>query len=288
LSFVLDAMLRKYLLLVLVISFGIAQAQTNYILHPACSDTITSDKPLVIFFTGDSGRSFFDEKLTDSLCANNIPLMCINSYKFFRKRKTPKQTLDSILPYIDLDLKKYNRQKFIFAGYSFGSEVVPFLYNLMSDEWKERVEFIVLLSPSYNSDFKIHFFDMVGLNNRHWPYDVLHEIMKIDNKKIIVFWGKDEKKFEKKEFTKHNITVHHLKGGHRHIDVKPVIDEINERIEEGPTAQWRRCSMMQRTEHGAQIFSGLCDSSVFLRVSSSLHYPGASVRIFGSLRFAVN
>ena len=52
--------------------------------------------------------------------------MCINSYKYFRKRKTPQQTLDSILPYIDLNLKKYNRQKFIFAGYSFGSEVVPF------------------------------------------------------------------------------------------------------------------------------------------------------------------
>ena len=136
------------------------------------------------------------------------------------------------MPYIDFNLKKYHRRKFIFAGYSFGSEVVPFLYNLMNEEWKDKVEFIVLLSPSYNSDFKIHFSDMVSLNNRLWPYDVLHEIMRIDDKKIIVFWGKDENKFEKKEFTKHNISVHHLQGGHRHIDVKPVIDEINERIKE--------------------------------------------------------
>jgi hypothetical protein len=77
--------------------------------------------------------------------------------------------------------------------------------------------------------------------------------MKIDDKKIIVFWGKDEKKFEKKEFTKHNIAVHHLKGGHRHIDVKPVIEEINERIEEGANhfrrgfggqgTQWRNGAM---------------------------------------------
>lgn len=239
-------MFRKYLFYFLVIFSCTAQAQTNYIIHPDC--TTISDKPLVIFFTGDSGRSHFDKKLTDSLCANNVPLMCINSYKFFRRRKTPQQTLDSILPYIDLNLKKYNRRKFIFAGYSFGSEVVPFLYNLMSDEWKEKVEFIVLLSPSYNSDFKIHFLDRVGFTWRHWPYEVLHEIMKIDDKKIIVFWGKDEKKFEKKQFTKHNITVHHLKGGHRHIDVKPVIEEINERIEEGVTAQGsgyrgRRCEM---------------------------------------------
>jgi len=225
-------MLRKYLFLLLTIYYCNAQAQSNYILHPECSDTITSNNPLVIFFTGDSGRSFFDEKLTDSLCANDIPLMCINSYKFFRKRKTPQQTLDSILPYIDFNLKKYHRRKFIFAGYSFGSEVVPFLYNLMNEEWKDKVEFIVLLSPSYNSDFKIHFSDMVSLNNRLWPYDVLHEIMRIDNKKIIVFWGQDEKKFEKKEFTKHNIAVHNLKGGHRHIEVRPVIDEINERIKE--------------------------------------------------------
>jgi type IV secretory pathway VirJ component len=225
-------MFRKYFfLLTITICFDL-QAQSNYILHPECSDTLNSDSPLVVFFTGDSGRSAFDEKLTDSLCAAKIPLMSINSYRFFRKRKTPEQTLDSILPYIDLNLKKYQRRKFIFAGYSFGSEVVPFLYNLMSDEWKEKVEFIVLISPSNNSDFEIHFLDQVGLNNKHWPYDVLREILRIDDKKIIVFWGQDEKKFEKKEFTKYNITVHHLRGGHRHFDVKPVIDEINERIKE--------------------------------------------------------
>ncbi len=226
-------MFRKYLFLILIIISYNAQAQTNYIINPQCSDTITSNNPLVVFFTGDSGRSSFDEKLTDSLCTNKIPLMCINSYRYFSERKTPQQTLDSILPYIELNLKKYNRQKFIFAGYSFGSEVVPFVYNLMSPEWKAKVEFIVLLSPSYNSDFEIHFLDQIGLGNRRWPYDVLKEIMKINNKKVIVFWGQDEKKFEKKEFTKHNITVHHLKGGHRHIDVTPVIDEINERIKEG-------------------------------------------------------
>jgi type IV secretory pathway VirJ component len=61
--------------------------------------------------------------------------------------------------------------------------VMSFLYNLMSDEWKDKVEFIVLLSPSYNSDFKIHFFDQVGFTCRRWPYDVLHEIMKIEEKK---------------------------------------------------------------------------------------------------------
>lgn len=156
--------------------------------------------------------------------------MCINSYKYFRKRKTPHQTLDSILPYIDLNLKKYNRQKIIFAGYSFGSEVVPFLYNLMSDEWKNKVEFILLISPSDNSDFKIHFLDQIGLTFRHWPYNVLDEIMKIDDKKIIVFWGEDEKKFLKEEFTKHNITVHLLKGGHKHTEIAPVFRKSREDI----------------------------------------------------------
>jgi type IV secretory pathway VirJ component len=217
-------MYRKYLFFLMVVLCSNGHAQKNYIIHPTCRDT--TNKPLVVFFTGDGGRSSFDKKIEDSLCANNMPFMGINSYKYFRRRKTPQQTLDSILPYIDLNLKKYNRQKFIFAGYSFGSEVVPFIYNLMSDEWKNKVEFIVLISPSDNSDFDIHFLDQVGLTFRHWPYDVLSEIMKIDNKKIIVFWGEDEKKFTKEEFTKHNITVHHLKGGHRHTDITPVFEKI--------------------------------------------------------------
>jgi|GEM_PF-705399 type IV secretory pathway VirJ component len=228
-------MYRKYLFFLMVLFYCNAQAQSDYIIPPECGNT--GNKPLVVFFTGDSGRTSFGEKLTDTLCADNIPFMSINSYKYFRKRKTPQQTLDSILPYIALNLKKYNRRKFIFAGYSFGSEIVPFLYNLMSDVWKEKVEFIVLISPSRYSDFEIHFLDQIGLTFRHWPYDVLKEIMKIDNKKIIVFWGKDEKRFEKKQFTKHNITVHRLNGGHRHTEVKPVIDVINERIKEDIKAQ---------------------------------------------------
>ena len=227
-------MFRKYLFYIMLVFYCNAQAQTNYIIEPECSSS--GNKPLVIFFTGDSGRSSFGKKLTDSLCAANMPLMSVNSYKFFHKRKTPQQTLDSILPYIASNLKKYNRSKFILAGYSFGSEVVPFLYNLMSDEWKDKVAFMVLISPSDNSDFKIHFSDRLSLRFRHWSYNVLHEIMRIDKKKVIVFWGKDERKFEKKRFTKDNITVHQLKGGHRHTDVRPVIDAINQRIEEGITA----------------------------------------------------
>ena len=237
-------MSRKYLFFILIILYSNAQAQSNYIIQPECNNS--GNKPLVVFFTGDSGRSSFGAKLTDSLCADNMPLLCINSYKFFRQRKTPQQTLDSILPYIALDLKKYDRRKFIFAGYSFGSEVVPFLYNLMSDEWKDKVEFIVLISPSDNSDFEIHFLDQLGLTFRRWPYNVLKEIMKIDNKKIIVFWGKNEKRFEKKQFTKYNIAVHRLNGGHRHTDVRPVINEINERIKDVTAVQGHVASFFPR------------------------------------------
>lgn len=223
-----DNVFRKLFWTVLFMFFSYcgAEGQKNYIIEPTCSDT--SNMPLVIFFTGDFGKSSFDEKLTDSLCAVHMPLMAVNSYKYFLKRKTPQQTIDSILPYIDYNLKKYGRQKFILAGYSFGSEVVPFIYNLMSNEWKNKVELIVLLSPSDNSDFKIHFLDQVGFTFKHWPYDVLGEIMKIEDKKIIVFWGADEKKFLKEKFSKYNINVQQLKGGHRHTRVKPVIGKIIE------------------------------------------------------------
>ncbi len=220
--------LRKLLFFILVLFYGSAQAQHKYIIPPACSGV--GNKPLVVYFSSDGGWHRYDKKLADSLCTYNIPLLGINSFKFFRKRKTPQSTLDTVLPYIDQDLKKYNCKKVILAGYSFGAEVIPFLYNLMNEEWKNRVEFLVLLSPSSTSDFKIHLYDQLGIHCRHEPYNVLDAIMKIDNKKIMVFWGKDEKKFLKKNFTKRNITVYRLPGGHRRTNVSPVISQINERI----------------------------------------------------------
>jgi type IV secretory pathway VirJ component len=101
----------------------------------------------------------------------------------------------------------------------------------MSDEWKNKVAFIVLISPSDNSDFKIHLLDQWGLTFRKWPYDVLHEILKIEDEKIIVFWGKDEKSFTKKEFKKYNIKVHKLEGGHKHTDITPVFKKIRKDID---------------------------------------------------------
>lgn len=219
---------RKHLLFFMVLFYCNTQAQPKYILPPECSGA--GNKPLVVYFSSDGGWHMYDKKLTDSLCTYHIPLLGINSEKFFRRRKTPQQTLDSILPYIELNLKKYNCKKVILAGYSFGAEVIPFLYNLMSDEWKNKVEFMVLLSPSSTSDFKIHLFDQIGIHCRNEPYDVLGAMMKIDNKKIMVFWGKDEKKFLKKDFSKRNITVYPLQGGHRRTNVTPVIAQINERI----------------------------------------------------------
>jgi type IV secretory pathway VirJ component len=221
-------MFRIQLVFIMVIFYCHAQAQSDYIISPAFNGT--ANKPLVVYFSSDGGWHSYDRELNDSLSAYGIPLLGVNAYKYFRKRKTPQQTFDSIMPYISLNLKKYNCKKIILAGYSFGAEVVPFLYNLMSDEWKNKVEFIVLLSPDDDSDFKIHLFDQVGLHIRHGRYDVLSELMKIDNKKIMMFWGSDEKKFVKEKFTKLNITVIRLKGGHRRTNVTPVIAKINEQI----------------------------------------------------------
>ena len=81
-------MFRNFLFFFMVMFYYNAQAQSNYIIHPTCRDT--TNKPLVVFFTGDGGRSSFDKKIEDSLCANNMPFMGINSYKYFCKRKTPQ------------------------------------------------------------------------------------------------------------------------------------------------------------------------------------------------------
>ena len=221
-------MAGKYLVFPLLFFFFNSYGQSNYVIEPACNNI--GNRPLVVFFTGDGGRSTFDRKIEDSLCVNGMAFMGINSYKYFRKRKTPQQTLDSILPYIELNLRQYNLQRIILAGYSFGSEVVPFIYNLMSKDWQNKVAYIVLISPSGNSDFKIHFLDQIGLTLRHWPYNVVNEILKIDEKKIIVFWGKNEKKFTRKQFTRHNITVHQLKGGHRHTEIAPVFEKIKQDV----------------------------------------------------------
>jgi type IV secretory pathway VirJ component len=182
--------------------------------------------PMAVLYTGDGGWRPYDEQLADSLNKLSIPVMGVNSLDYFRKRRTPQESANDIAVEIIAYLEKWQKKKVILIGYSFGAEVVPFIYNQFSAQLKSCIQVLVLLSPGSNSDFKVHVMDRLGLLVHKWSYNVPQEIVSIKTIPIIIFWGKQEQPMTLENTLQNNLSVNYLPGGHNFKNAEAVIKKI--------------------------------------------------------------
>jgi len=105
-------------------------------------------------------------------------------------------------------------------GYSFGADILPFIFTRLPKSQADHVEQIILLSPSNHTDFEVHLNEMLGKNSRG-TNNVPGEINKINQKPILIVSG--EKEEGSLNFTNLKITNYQkvtIPGGH-HYDRDP-------------------------------------------------------------------
>lgn len=202
-----------------------------FIITEAKADTL----PMLFLFSGDGGWKSFDANLCNELAGHNIPSIGLNSNKYFWEKKTPEQVAAEITPVLRQYLKEWNRKEIIFAGFSFGSEVTPFVYNQLPADLKSKIKIVLCLTPSDFSDFEIHLNDMLGFDGKHYPYVVSTEINKITSTPVICFWGEKEKAEFADTIRQKNVSVYFLPGGHNFTDYKTIVAIVMKAINKIPS-----------------------------------------------------
>jgi type IV secretory pathway VirJ component len=210
-------------ILILFSSSLLAHAKLVIIEKPCSKNDST---PMVVLYTGDGGWKPYDEKLADSLNKMDIPVMGVNSLDYFCKRRTPQESAHDIAMVITAFQEKWQKKKVILIGYSFGAEVVPFIYNQFPTQLKSCIHALVLLSPGSNSDFKVHLTDRLGWLIHKWNYDVRKEIVSIKAIPVILFFGKEEKTMTLDSTLQSNLSVYYLSGGHNFRNAEAVVKKI--------------------------------------------------------------
>jgi type IV secretory pathway VirJ component len=70
------------------------------------------------------------------------------------------------------------------GGYSFGAEILPFIYNHLDSISKKKVKKMLMLAPSNMADFKVSpIYYYPPANSKH----VLPEMQKINNQLFLIF-----------------------------------------------------------------------------------------------------
>lgn len=184
-------------------------------------DAPTHEKPLLFYISGDGGFNKFSIGLCEALNKDDFDVVALNSKTYFDGKKTPEQTTLDITNFLSKKLAGRKNQEVIFIGYSFGADVVPFILNLLPKNFQSDVKTSFLLASSGSTDFEIHWSDMFGGNTKR-SRDVVSEINKLQNQKIVIIDGSGDHNLNQSRITiKYTYVV--LPGGH-HFDGD--IDEV--------------------------------------------------------------
>jgi type IV secretory pathway VirJ component len=171
--------------------------------------------PVVFFISGDGGWTNFDQGVSEILVAKGIPVIGLNSRKYFWNEKQPKQVASEISHALEYYMKQWNRSSFVLVGYSFGACVSPFIVPELASSLNESLKGVYCFSPDETGDFKIHMTDLLNLTTNQ-KYDVLGQMGKIKSFNPICIFGDTEDPEEQTHFSKAGINVKIIPGDHHY------------------------------------------------------------------------
>jgi type IV secretory pathway VirJ component len=223
-------MRNSWIAIFCLITFYNTKAQTKInISDLAIMIYVSADtsKPIIIYYTGDGGFNSFSTEFAKQLNSKGYSVISFNCLKSFWKSKTPDQSALEASNLISYYESAWRRTRIILMGYSFGADVLPFIFTRLPKNQADDVAQIILLSPSNHTDFEVHLTEMLGKNSKG-TNNVPAEINKVDQKPILIVSGeKEEGSFDFSDLKFANYQKITIRGGH-HYDSNPaeVADSI--------------------------------------------------------------
>jgi len=216
-------------LLILLISISnVLPAQKATLPLSLYANTDTT-KPLIFYISGDGGFNKFSTSFMQSLNKEGYAVIGLNAKDYFWNKKKTQEAASAIEDAINGSNKEWKKRNIVLVGYSFGADVSPFMLTHFSTALNNKVNHLVLLSPSSKTDFEIHVLQMFD-----WGKDegesVPAEVNKI-SKPVTIIVGDDENEFPFAQLTIKNKQVIKMRGGHHYDgDVDALCKQVVQQI----------------------------------------------------------
>jgi len=206
-------------------------------------DTLPVEHPsnvMAIVISGDGGWRDIDKTIAEDLQHDGVPVVGLDSLRFFWSKKTPEQTADALANVMRAFMDKWHANNVALIGYSFGADVMPFAYNRMPEDLRTHVKLIALMGFSKSADWEITVSGWLGEPPGPAALPVLPETDKIAPPLMQCFYGQDESDSACPDLAKRGVQVIRTTGGHHfNGDYAALAREIMTRLEAPPERQAR-------------------------------------------------
>lgn len=148
------------------------------------NDTVT------VFYSGDGGWRDLDRAVAGLMAEQGYPVVGVDALRYFWSTKTPQEAADDLSDVMKHYRKIWKAKNFVLAGYSFGADILPAIYNRLSESDKKSVSLLILLALSKTADFEIHVSGWIEENANGVP--IWPELKQIQTDKIVCIYGAEE------------------------------------------------------------------------------------------------
>jgi type IV secretory pathway VirJ component len=168
---------------------------------------------LAVILSGDGGWAGIDREIADVLAKKNVPVVGVNSLRYFWQSKTPENAAADLERILKAYMALWNKDKVVLIGYSLGADVLPFMANRLPPELLSRVVLITLLGPDTEVDFEFHLTDWLGGRSRN-SKQVLPEVAKLEGKRLLCVYGEEERESLCRQLSGSQTRAVSFKGAH--------------------------------------------------------------------------
>ncbi len=147
---------------------------------------------MAVVYSGDGGWRDIDKQVAGALQQRGIPVVGVDSLRYFWSERKPEETAEDLSRVIDAFGKEWNVKHILLVGYSFGADILPATYNLLSPEDRARVPQLTLMALSHQVDYEVSVTGWLGVAGEGAGGDPVDDIAKIDSRRVQCISGTEE------------------------------------------------------------------------------------------------
>jgi type IV secretory pathway VirJ component len=174
-----------------------------------------STDTFAILLSGDGGWAGLDKEVAGALAANGIPVIGLDSLRYFWGARTPAGLAADIDRMTRYYLTALGMQRVMLIGYSQGADVLPFAVNRLSAATRSHVSLVAVIGLSEHALFEFHVSSWLS-DDESGPA-TLPEVDRITGVPVLCIYGEGETDSLCPKLDSRKASVVKLKGGH-HFD----------------------------------------------------------------------
>ncbi|MGR3906425.1 AcvB/VirJ family lysyl-phosphatidylglycerol hydrolase [Burkholderia sp. SR8] len=148
---------------------------------------------LAIVISGDGGWRDLDKTIAEALQRDGVSVVGIDSLRYFWSEKPPAQVSRDLARVMRTYMARWHANRVALVGYSFGADVMPFAYNRLPADLRDKVSVMSLLGFAPAADFQIRVTGWLGMPASDNALKVAPEIAKVPPQLVQCFYGAEEK-----------------------------------------------------------------------------------------------